>query len=118
MPEGYVTINSDATVRSSCVAIVCICYNHLGEALLARSKIFPRLSAFLVELLAISMAAGEAQFRNLDRVQFENDSLSLVASIGDSTLLFDEEVGGIFEAIREIAYFVHIMELSKSFTSS
>ncbi|KAB1221030.1 hypothetical protein CJ030_MR3G018985 [Morella rubra] len=61
------------------------------------------MSAFTAELLAICMAMGEAQSQNLPRVHFESDSLSSVFGIGDSALLFDADVEGIFEAIREIA---------------
>lgn len=112
--EGFVKINTDAAVRPSFIAIVCICYNHLGVALWARSEIFARMFVLLAELLAIRMAAGEAKFRELERVVFESDSLSAIASIGDPTLLFDVEVDGVVEAICEIVSFY----LSWSFLNS
>lgn len=100
---SFLKINIDAAVRDSFVAIACICHNQQGTTTWARSEIFPRLSPFKAELLAIRMAAGEALSRGLQKVMFESDCLSVVVGVCDSSLVFDADVNCWLEAIWEMA---------------
>lgn len=102
-PVRFLKINVYAAVRESFVALACICHDDLGSTFWARSEIFPKMSPFKVETLALRMSAGEVFSRGLQKVIFESDSLTAISGVNDPSTLFDEEANSWFEAVRDMA---------------